>query len=128
MKSRGIILRYLLLGGALAFAPSFLRKEWTATAFCDGFSLAGILLLSYGGLLFLARQDAFFGVTFLLQRIKTYFLPFLSERKGEGVEDFSKRRAAEKAVEKSLFKQKEIYSLSVGYGYLAAALIFLLLI
>ena len=54
-----------------------LRGEWTLISLCDGFSLAGVLLLSYGGLRFLRSKNAFDGISYIGTRIKTLLFPFL---------------------------------------------------
>ena len=115
MKTRTKIITITILGGALSFALPFLRSDWSAATLCDGFSLVGVLLLSYGGLLFLLKNDAFFGVRFIMQRLKSCFFPFWT-----GIEQ-PKKTTAKRHKE----REGGILVLFVGLGYFAVALIFL---
>ena len=116
MKTK--IINRIIVGGALAFALPFLRSDWTIASLCDGCSVAGVLLLSYVGLQFLRNQNAFFGVSFLFERIKSYFLPWLWKES---------HLVNEEVVEKEKRNVDKIM-LAVGLGYLGIAVIFLFFI
>ena len=116
--SKSKLLTNIILGGALACALPFLRNDWSITSFCDGFSLVGILFLSYVGLQFLRNQDAFFGVSFLWKRIKNCFFPFME--RGDKDRTVSSEEKKNQCVDKTV--------LLVGIGYLSIAFIFLFFI
>ena len=73
------MVKYFLFGTAITLFVPILRNEWTPISLCDGFSLAGVLLLSYGGVLFLRNQQAFEGVFYIGTRIKNLLFPFLTK-------------------------------------------------
>lgn len=116
--SKTKVLTTIIWGGVLAFALPFLRDDWSMSSFCDGFSVVGVLFLSYVGLQFLRNKNAFFGVSFLWKRIKSYFFPFMERENKESSVSVEERK--NQGIDKAV--------LSVGIGYLGIALIFLFFI
>ncbi len=106
--------RCFLFGITLVFLVPALRNDWTILSFCDGFSLAGILLLSYGLLRFLNTQSAFEGIFYIGRRIKSLLMPFLGvDRVG-----YSPYRQ-EKEIKT---RTRDSSALIVGAGYLSFAI------
>ena len=94
-----------------------LRREWTISSLCDGFSLAGVLLLSYSGLRFLRSQNAFSGISYIGARIKSLLFPFSNKE----ISNYSNYRKQPKT-------QKEEFdgsALITGAGYLSFAVVLL---
>ena len=114
------MVNYFLFGTAITLFVPILRKEWTPTPFCDGCSLAGVLLLSYGGLLFLRKQQAFDGIFYIGRRIKNLLFPFLAEK----IEiDLKHQKGSQKSEMKSDYS-----ALVIGAGFLLISILLLLFI
>lgn len=95
------ILTALFFGGVLAFSGLALRlfEGDTLQNFCDAFSLAGVALLSVACVGYLRAQDAFLGVGYAFNRVKTFFLPFLNDKK-ESYAEYRERKSEERESEK----------------------------
>jgi hypothetical protein len=124
---RNKILQYILFGLAFVVLP-ILRGEWNLSLLCDGFSLAGILLLSYGGLQLLNAERAFDGIFYIGTRIKSLLFPF--QRKGTLSYYEYKRQKQTKADSIATRKEKgTAYSallIGAGYFFFAVLLLFFL--
>ncbi|MBR2341088.1 MAG: DUF3899 domain-containing protein [Clostridia bacterium] len=111
------VLPCFLFGVVVVFGLPILRGEWTLALLCDGFSFAGILLLSYAGLEFLNAQNAFEGVFYIGARIKSLFLPFSNK----GILDYSDYQQQRRKKTKNI----DYSALIIGAGYLSLAIILL---
>lgn len=112
--------KYSLFGILIVALVSLLRGEWTTTSLCDGFSLAGVLLLSYGGLCFLRSKNAFDGISYIGTRIKTLLFPFLIKPNSD---DFKYQTHPQKTGIKT-----DGSALVIGAGYLSISMVLLLFI
>ena len=118
---RNKLARYCLLGATIVILVVGLRGECTAVSLCDGFSLAGVLFLSYGGLRFLNAQHAFEGISYIGTRVKSLLFPFLDrgELYKRGDEGDFKYRKQENG------KPLDGSALIIGAGYLSFAVLLL---
>ena len=110
--------KYSLFGIMIVGLIPLLRGEWTLTSLCDGFSLAGVLLLSYGGLCFLRSKTAFDGIFYIGTRIKTLLFPFLVKPNSD---DFRYQTHPKNKVTKT-----DGSALAIGAGYLSFSIVLLL--
>ncbi len=105
----------------IAVIVGFLDEKRTVLQIlCDGFTVAGILLMCYAGLVWSRNEGTFDMISFGVSRITKFRYGKLDEaERKETFYDYRKRKAAT--------RQDAIPTLKAGAVYMALALVFLVL-
>lgn len=83
----------------------------------DGFSVAGLLMTLFAGLLFVSGEGALIGIGFIARSVVLAFIP-MGRQKHELYKDYRERKLSE------LKKQKDICILAVGLLFLFVGIVF----
>ena len=122
-KTRDFLIA-LAVGAGISVAAvlvGFLDKNRTVLQiFCDGFTVAGVLLLCYAGLVWSRNEGTFDMLSFGISRITRFrYGKFTDEERKETFYDYRKRKSA--------IRQKPVAALKAGAVYMLLALVFLAL-
>lgn len=93
------------------------RIETNIGILADGFTVSGILLTLFAGMLFVSGEGAFIGIGFVLRNIAQAFIP-MGRRNHEFYGQYRERKMSE------LKKQGDHCILVVGLGFLAIGVLF----
>lgn len=83
----------------------------------DGFSVSGLLMTMFAGLLFVSGEGAFIGIGFIMRSVALTFIP-MGRKKHELYRDYRERKV------KELKKQSDVCVLVTGLVFLFVGIVF----
>lgn len=110
----------------IAFLVIWIRGFFTddaktnMTILCDAFSVSGILLLLFSGLMFVSSEGAFLGIGYALKRAVRVFVPVIN-RKEETYAEYRERKTGKEK------KKGDSCIFFTGLFFLLVGLIFMLI-